>query len=395
MANKVLLVDDDENLLNALKRHYRKRFDILTAIGPEEALICFENDADGFAVVVVDMRMPGMSGLELLEKINTVSPDTVRIMLTGNADQQTSVDAINQGNIFRFYNKPCDPYILAKGIEDGIEQHKLITAEQELLEHTLAGSVKVLVDILSMVDPVGFGRSDKIREWAHIVAKHLQLKQSWRLSMAAMLSQLGNITIPPEIMIKISEGANLTEAEQDIVDGVPETARDLIANIPRLKPVSDVVYLQNKGFDGSGLPKGGVQGSEIPVEARILKILLDLETKTHGGAFPTPHAFRSLLENKSQYDPKILVMIKKCLEADNTNDASSGAEEVEIPVSLLISGYTLLSDLKLEDDRLILSSGSSLSMAHIHKIRAFSKMHKFQEPVKVLRRCVDTAYKKA
>ncbi len=385
MTEKVLLVDDDPNLLDALGRHYRKRFDLLTAIGGDAALDCV-NGNNAVAVAVVDMRMPGMDGLELLRKIRVVSPDTVRIMLTGNADQQTAIDAINQGNIFRFFSKPCPPEILAEGIDAGIAQYKLITAEQELLEHTLAGSVKVLVDVLSMIDPMGFGRSDKIREWAQIVAQRLELKQSWRLSMAAMLSQLGNITIPPEILVKMSEGADLTGAEREIVDGIPQSARDLIANIPRLKPVAEIVYLQNKGFDGSGSPKDGPSGTDIPLEARILKILVDLESRTHG-LRPTRKAFEYLFGHEAEYDTKLLGDIRRCLEAGKSDNEDQEIEEIELPVSMLISGYTLQSDLKLENDRLILGAGICLSTAHVQKIRAFAKLHKFREPVKILRRC--------
>ena len=349
MTEKVLLVDDDPNLLSALKRHYRKRFDLLTAKGADEALDCF-GDENVVAVAVVDMRMPGMDGLQLLQRTKEISPDTVQIMLTGNADQQTAVDAINQGSIFRFFNKPCAPEILGEGIEAGIAQYQLITAEQELLEHTLAGSVKVLVDVLSMIDPIGFGRSDRIREWAYVVARHLKLKQPWRLSMAAMLSQLGNITIPPEIMVKMSEGTALTDVEREIVDRAPGSARDLIANIPRLKPVSEVVYLQNKRFDGSGPPKDGPRGTDIPLEARILKILVDLETQTRGSR-PTPEAFKTLSERGAEYDTKLLSNICRCLEAEKSDDENQETEEIELPVSLLVSGYTLQSDLKLENDR--------------------------------------------
>ncbi len=383
MTEKVLLVDDDPNLLDALRRQFRKRFDLMTAEGGDAALDCFGNGTT-VAVAVVDMRMPGMDGLQLLRRIREVSPDTVRIMLTGNADQQTAVDAINQGSIFRFFGKPCDPDILAEGIEAGISQYRLITAEHELLEHTLAGSVKVLVDVLAMIDPVGFGRSDRVREWAYAVARHLELKQPWRLGMAAMLSQLGNITIPPEISVKMSEGADLTDAEREIIDGTPVSARDLIANIPRLKPVADVVYLQNRGFDGSGLPKDGPVGTDIPLEARILKILVDLEARTRG-TLSLREAFQSLFEREVAYDPVLLNDIRRCLETEKSLFENREVEEIKLPVSLLVSGYTLRSDLKLENGRLILGAGSRLSPAHVLKIKAFAKMHKFREPVEVTR----------
>lgn len=137
MSEKVFFIDDDENILKAFQRDFRKRFDLLTATGGQEALKhSFTNDP--VAVVVCDMRMPGMDGLELLMRIRDISPDTVRIMLTGNSDQQTALNAINQGRIFRFYCKPCPTQTLAEGIEEGIEEYKQIVAEREILEQAFA-----------------------------------------------------------------------------------------------------------------------------------------------------------------------------------------------------------------------------------------------------------------
>src|SRR5205085_9651219 len=92
-----------------------------------------------YAVVVADMRMPKMDGVELLSRLRTLTPTTVRIMLTGNADQQTAIDAVNEGHIFRFLNKPCPPETLEKTLRAALNQHHLITAEKELLELTLTG----------------------------------------------------------------------------------------------------------------------------------------------------------------------------------------------------------------------------------------------------------------
>lgn len=138
MSEKIFFVDDDENILNAFKRDFRKRFDLLTATSGQEALAhSFSNDP--IAVIVSDMRMPGMDGLELLLRIRDISPDTVRIMLTGNSDQETALNAINQGRIFRFYCKPCPSKTLADGIEEALAEHKNILAERELLESAYAG----------------------------------------------------------------------------------------------------------------------------------------------------------------------------------------------------------------------------------------------------------------
>ena len=127
---KVLIVDDDTNLLAGLKRHLRKHFDLFTAEGGTQALDLVKSDGP-FAVTVCDMRMPGMNGVEVLAAVKKLAPNTVRIMLTGNVEDVTSTLTGNEGGIFRFYTKPCPPESLARGIEAGIERYRLVTAARE------------------------------------------------------------------------------------------------------------------------------------------------------------------------------------------------------------------------------------------------------------------------
>jgi DNA-binding NtrC family response regulator len=150
MSGKVLFVDDDPVLLKGLSRQFRKRFDLLIASGGEEALR-FLSNREVIAVAVVDMRMPGIDGLELLRLMQKVAPNTIRIMLTGNADQQTAVDAINQGNVFRFYSKPCQYQQLGDGVDAALRQYELERSEHELVEKIVAGNTSVTST--SLLDP--------------------------------------------------------------------------------------------------------------------------------------------------------------------------------------------------------------------------------------------------
>ena len=137
MGERVLLVDDDVNLLSALHRQMHKIFNITTASSGEEAVqVVRAAKAAGkpFAVVVADMRMTGLDGIETLAQICEIAPDTIRMMLTGNADQETAIKAINRGHIFRFFCKPSPTSDLVQGINDGIAQYRLATGEAELLQ---------------------------------------------------------------------------------------------------------------------------------------------------------------------------------------------------------------------------------------------------------------------
>lgn len=129
---KILLVDDDPNVLSGYRRHLGRRFTLLTALGGQEALGLLGDDPE-VAVVIADMRMPGMNGVQFLTECARRHPDTVRMMLTGNADQETAVQAVNRGHVFRFLSKPAAIEDVIEAVEAGLKQHRLHQAERELV----------------------------------------------------------------------------------------------------------------------------------------------------------------------------------------------------------------------------------------------------------------------
>ena len=140
MTEKILLVDDEPNVLQSMQRQLRKRFKIVVAESGFEALAALKNKGP-FAVIVSDMRMPGMDGVQLLSEAKDIFPDTVRTMLTGNADQETASEAVNTGQIFCFLTQPCSTAVLATSFGLAVRQHTLLIAEKELLNDTVKGSV--------------------------------------------------------------------------------------------------------------------------------------------------------------------------------------------------------------------------------------------------------------
>ncbi|MCX8054340.1 MAG: SpoIIE family protein phosphatase [Ignavibacteria bacterium] len=131
MNKKILFVDDEINVLHGYRRNLRSLFDVHIANSGSEALKIISEQGD-FAVIISDYRMPEMDGIELLHKVKEISPDTIRIILTGFADMQIAIEAINEGNIFRFLTKPLPTDKLINSINDALEQYRLITTEKEL-----------------------------------------------------------------------------------------------------------------------------------------------------------------------------------------------------------------------------------------------------------------------
>lgn len=388
---KVLLVDDEGNLLSGLRRQLRGRYDLTTATSGPEALDCISTTGP-YAVVVSDMRMPGMDGVELLGAVSDKAPQTVRMMLTGNADQETAVKAINDGHIFRFFNKPCDAATLSRGIDDAIQQHRLQIAEKELIEQTLAGSVMLLSDVLTMIHPTLARRRDNMRVWARKLAVELKVSRAWEIDLAAMLGRIGLIGVPLSLQDKLEDRAMLTPEDMEILESVPRLGHDLVSRIPRLENVAKGILYQDKNYNGTGLPEDEIAGDDIPFIARVLKVLNDLFSMTNGLP-PGKLAFKHLSLHGDRYDPTVLAAVERILAAQEEKLGPTDDARIfeRVPVKLLRSGLMLESDITYADGRLILSKGCELTEVQAQRVRAIHKVKAVAEPIVVSRGPIDAA----
>ena len=355
MNDKILCVDDDPNILEAYQRALRKQFHLETALGGSQALSAIA-ERGPYAVVVADMRMPDMNGVELLARIKEIAPDTVRMMLTGNADQQTALDAVNEGHIFRFMNKPCPPEVFAKALEAGIEQHRLITAERELLSSTLSGCVKLLTDMLGMLNPAALGRATRVRRVVQQLCSDLQVAPRWPVELAAMLSQIGCTTIPQETLTNIYRGENVSDAAWSAYQDHPRIGRELLVNIPRLEPVAEIVGYQEKLYNGCGIPSDYLRGEQIPQGSRILKVALDWDSLLLGG-LAEDQALAKLCERQSHYDPAVIKALQKIHRIADVLAVR------QVKVSDLEDGMILAEDVRSMRQTLLCAKGQEVTPA--------------------------------
>lgn len=377
MFKKVLLVDDEENILQGYLRNLRKSFAVQVATSGSEAVRVLETQGP-FALLVADMRMPGMSGLELLEVARQKWPRMIRIMLTGNADQRTAVEAVNHGQVFRFLNKPCPPEELTLAIEAGLHQHQLQEAERELLEKTLTGSIQVLTDLLALVDPASFGWSQVVKDRAGKVAQRLGHGDIWSLEAAALLAPIGRLALPQEVAMDASLPAALPPKEQEILRRVPDVGAQLLGSIPRLEGVAEIIRYQAKHFDGGGFPDDAVKGAEIPWGARILKPLLDF-TAIERVRRDKRVAMEALKLKSNRYDPAVLEAMEACL-LDMATAGSGAASAIPCPVRSLQAGQRLTENLTTVTGKVILHAGTLIRPPHLLLIHDVGELLGFQEP---------------
>lgn len=370
MNRKILFVDDDPNILSGYKRALRKDFDIYTAEGGLEAISIIKSESE-FAVIISDMRMPGMDGIQFLREVKEITPNSVRMMLTGNADQQTAIEAVNQGNIFRFMNKPCLPEVFAETINAGLEQYRLITMEKVLLNETLNKSLQVMVEILSIVNPTAFSRSNRIKRLAKDVAVKIGLKNTWEIEIAAMLSQIGCVTVPEETLQKIAKSEPLNEKELQLYHQHPNIAHNLIERIPRMQNVAEIIASQTQLF-GNGQD---VQNSNIG--ANILKVVLDFDKLLDDGDLPHL-ALKELMARVGWYNPIVLEALKSLI-----NEAVEEFISVEVEVRELKAGMVLDRPVYSTKGILLLSEKQEVTLPLMMKLVNFAQTGMISGKIKV------------
>ncbi|WP_319472150.1 HD domain-containing phosphohydrolase [uncultured Pseudodesulfovibrio sp.] len=364
---KVLFVDDEQNILDTYRASLRRRFKVETALGPLEGLEKFK-ESGPYAVVVSDLKMPNMDGISFLSKVQEISPDTVRIMLTGHADLNSAISAVNEGAVFRFLTKPSPMDVMVRTLEIAMKQYSLVIAERELLRGTLRGSIKVLTDILGLVNPEAFGRSERVNRLAGYIGHHLNLKQTLYLDLAAMLSQLGCVTLTDTVMKKVYDGQELDAEEKQIFDMHPYVTAGMLSQIPRMDRVSEIILHQNDSL---------VDTPNLAIESRILKACLDYDTLIQKG-LDKQDAIDSLRQREGVYDTKVVDILERGTAGEE------GYVRRELGLSELHQGMILEEALWSVDEVHIMAEGTEVTETALLRIHNFMKAKRLPETIRVL-----------
>lgn len=359
MAEKILLVDDDSNVLDGYRRSLRGEFLLETAQGGQQAMSLATANGP-YAVVISDMRMPGMDGIQLLSRIKALSPDTIRVMLTGNADTETAVNAINEGSIFRFLNKPCSKELMARTITAALMQYRLVTAEKQLLEQTLSGALQVLTEVLSLVNPAAFSRAERARRYIHHVVTAMNLGNPWQYEVAAMLSQLGCVTLAPETIDAVYRGEPLSPNEEAQYDAHPSVAYALLSKIPRLEPIAWMIQHQNEPVErGDGAEMG-----EMRLGAEILRLILAYEKSIHQGTSRTEAAHMLARQNRNFSAEFFQALVTLDPNSEESELRTCGIED-------LSPGMIIQQEVRSYQGTLLVSKGQEVTSTVVFKLKNF------------------------
>jgi ActR/RegA family two-component response regulator len=348
---RLLLVDDDSNVLEGLKRRLQLEYQTFTANDGAAALRLLEQQGE-MHVVISDMRMPGMNGAALLAQTSQLYPDMVRMLLTGYSDLESAISAINDGQIFRFLVKPCPGDVLRAHLKAAVRQHELLASERVLLEQTLRGAVSALSEVLSLAMPEAFGKATRVRQRARQLAERCEIADLWRLEVAAILSQVGAVTLSHETATKLYRAEPLNAAEQAAVDQLPTIALEVLDRIPRLEAVKDLIAM---GFSAKPGP--------VPraLEAQALRICVEYDA-LHDAGMNTAAALAAL--QRRGFDNVLITALTELVAAE-----TSASRVVDVSLQELRDGMVLAEDVFAPNGTLLLARGHTIKANVIQRLR--------------------------
>jgi response regulator RpfG family c-di-GMP phosphodiesterase len=359
---KVLCVDDEPRVLDSLRRHLQDTYEVLTAACGAAGLDVLKQHRD-VAVVVSDMRMPEMDGATFLRHTRVLRPSSVRVLLTGQADMSAAIKAINEGQIFRFLTKPCAPDQFLSVIGEAIRQYELIAAERLLLQRTLVGAIKALTDIMTLVSPAIVGRAQRLKRRVSALATELKLEERWQVETAALLSHLGEVSLPDVLTDKIAHGTDLDEEEAQRLRETTRAANRLINHVPRLEAVSAI--LNALAEPGAGADPGIVARPD-PTHVEVLRLAMEAERLETQGL--RGQAMFETLEASGDYSPALLSALKA-----TQVEQSEALTRMEIPVAALAGGMILDQDVVTSRQVLIAPRGCEVTPSFLEHLRHFAK----------------------
>ncbi|RMF15546.1 MAG: response regulator [Gammaproteobacteria bacterium] len=410
----VLLVDDEANILSSLRRLLRRQaYDIFTAESGAEGLSILEKER--IDLVVSDMRMPEMSGAEFLKIVAEKWPDTVRIILTGYADLEATVQAVNTAGIFRYLSKPWDEQDLLSTIDQGLQTLKLrrerdflveelkrvnegleqeVRARTEEIRQTAemldlaykeistsyTSIIRVFASLMSLNKKRFKGQSRAVADLAKYLGAALKLpkEEVKQIYYAGLLHEVGKIVLPDTVLSKPE--ATLEGEALDTYRKYPLHGELALTSVEGLSKARRFIRHHCEFFNGSGFPDG-LKGEDIPVGARILRLARDYVGLQTGLILPQPldhEGAADYIENHARtlYDPQIVEVFKR-IRHKLTLEIMP-AEEVMCRSHALKPGMALTRDLLSESGMLLVARGQTLTENIIDKILKIEKSEKAQ-----------------
>lgn len=376
MLSTVLFIDDDINLLNSFKRLMNDEFNVVTAQAPETGLQIMEHDGP-FAIIVSDMKMPGLSGVEVLSCAHKINPDTVRVLLTGFTEHQCAIDAVNIGKVNKFLTKPCDLDTMSSVLRAGIRQYQSTLSEKELLGRTYNGIINVLSQILAIVNPVAQSKANRLKQYCRHITDEIHLEEKFIVEVAAMLSQLGCITISQETLERYEYGGTLDENELQQIKKNNILVQKLLMNIPMFEDIAEILALSDKQIHKSDSSSRDYKQHNLKLSGKILQVANGIDRYITSGVSPLDAI--SLLKDDIHFNDNELVDSLNTYDFNIKNMIRMYVCANELNTKMIID-----SDIYSTNGVLLVKKGQSVTYQILSSLKNFSRNVGITEPFAVL-----------
>ncbi len=409
--HKIFLVDDETEILSALRRVFRRQYDVEVFEFGGDALAAMENEQ--VTVLISDMRMPVMDGAELLSKAKAVQPDTIRILLTGYSDMDSTAKAINEGEIFSYVSKPwnnndlqlvvtqaVERYelnakvkrlnaelqlkneqlnIINQGLEEKVQQRtKALVASNDKLSNSLKRQRDLFQGVVEMVNRIVCdriedhqGHSKRIAFHCRMVAEELGLERALitRIYLAALTHEMGKVGLPDEILNtpeSLMDNSQEYVYQQYVLKGA-----DIIESIPTMAEVGEIIRHQNESWNGQGFPDK-LAGDSIPVGARILRVVMDYDNLILGRkleeSVSPEEGIRWLERDEAEvYDKAIVKTYIKVL--NELPNSPENRIDHAVSSNMIRAGMVVSQDVIL-DDKVLVTKDTELTIPVVEKLKA-------------------------
>ncbi len=413
----VLCVDDEESILKSLRRTLGSEgFDVITAADGRKAVETLLKEK--VAVIITDQRMPGMTGTEVLEKVKELSPDTVRILLTGYADIKAVVDAINRGEVWRYITKPWENEELVATVRQAVEHYNLVNENRELfetvkrqneelkelnenlekkvqerteeirrknqvlkslyeeLDKTFMDFISIFSNLLELRDTREASHSRLVAKMAVEIGTDMGLKGEVLndLEVAGLLHDVGKVLLPESVMMK--HPVDMSDEEMALYRRHPQYGAGILSGMKRLSRVATFIRHHHELYDGSGFPDS-LKGIDIPLGARILSVANTISNHLDVSGRGEAHSIEktvSYLEHRKGtfFDPSVVDSAVRVLTLKR--DEMSKRDVVSLRVDEIRPGMKLACDLYTRGGILLAPEGKLLDEEMVNKIRSFNEI---------------------
>lgn len=381
----VVLVVDDDPVVRRLTRQLLSRITeaVHSVSNGEDALrVAPQLDPD---LILLDVNMPDLNGFEVCKRLRAdpATREIPIIMVTALNDRESRLRGLDAG-ADDFISKPYDRMELRTRVRTilRVNRYRRLMEERDHRKRAWRGALSVLGELLAIRDPETFGVAQRVERRAVDIARRLKVGDQDTLRLAALFCQLGRLTVPDSVLIKAASNLNLTKNERSIMRAIPESSQSILGHIPELRGVGTVVFWQDKNFDGTGFPLDALDGRNIPVASRIIRVARDFERLIEGG-LNSDEAQLRLHSQDRWYDPAVLT----ALDAQLLDEAAEiSLRAMTITLNELRIGMEIMEDIATVDDRLVVvGAGTSVTGPMLERLHNFARLKGIREPIVIKR----------